>query len=423
MIDPAIFNDHNGDYRGTDKKVYKKASFTNYSVFSLWDTYRAANPLYIITQPERVGDMVNSMLAIYDQQGRLPKWHLEGNETGTMVGISSLQVVAEACLKGATGFDTNRAFEAMKSTAMSDTMGLSYVKNFAAIPTDKESRAVAKGLEYAISDGSIALLAQRMNKTGDYNYFKKRAGNYRAYFDTDNKFFRGKLANGEWTPGFNPLATNNNTYAEGNAWQYLWLVPQDVKGLIALLGGEKIFNERLDSLFSLQAPGDMKKLADITGTIGQYAHGNEPSHHIAYLYVYGGRQWKTAEKVRYIMKEMYHEKPDGIIGNEDCGQMSAWYIFSSLGFYPVFPASEKYVIGSPLFDQVAIHLPKGKTFTIKVINNSSSNIYVQGIKLNGKKYNHGYINHSDIIGGGVMEISMGGTPNVAFARREEDLPW
>jgi predicted alpha-1,2-mannosidase len=302
-------------------------------------------------------------------------------------------------------------------------MGLFYVKKLEVIPTDKESRAVAKGLEYAIGDGSIALMAQRMNKTADYDYFKKRAGNYKAYFDDSNKFFRGKLANGQWTPGFDPLSTNNTIYAEGNAWQYLWLVPQDVKGLISLLGGEKIFNDRLDSMFSLETPGDMRKLADITGTIGQYAHGNEPSHHIAYLYAYGGRQWKTAEKVRYIMEEMYHDKPDGIIGNEDCGQMSAWYIFSSLGFYPVFPASEKYVIGSPLFDQATIHLPKGKIFTIKTKNAGSRNSYVQGIILNGKAYNHAYINHNDIMEGGVMEINMGPAPNLAFARQENDRPW
>ena len=422
MIDPAVFNDHNGDYRGTDKKVYKKVPFTNYSVFSLWDTYRAANPLYTITQPARVGDMVNSMLAIYDQQKKLPIWHLEGNETGTMTGISSLQVIAEAYLKGIKGFDVNRAFEAIKSTAMSDSLGLIYVKNFAAIPSDKQSRSVAKGLEYAIADGSITLMAKRMNKTAEYDQFLKRTGNYRLYFDTANKFFRGKLANGEWTPNFDPLRANNSIYAEGNAWQYLWLVPQDVNGLIKLLGGEDGFNKRLDSLFSLETPADSKGLADITGTIGQYAHGNEPSHHIAYLYAYSGRQWKTAEKLRYIMKEMYHDKPDGIIGNEDCGQMSAWYIFSSLGFYPVFPASEKYVIGSPLFDQATIHLPGGKKFTVDIINNSSKNIYVQRMELNGRQHSHAYIYHREIMNGGTLKIIMGSKPNIDFAKNKKDQP-
>jgi len=305
---------------------------------------------------------------------------------------------------------------------MSDSLGVMFVKNFAAIPSDRQSRSVAKGLEYAIGDGSITLMAKRMNKTADYNYFLKRAGNYKLYFDPANKFFKGKLANGEWTPGFEPLRAGNSIYAEGNAWQYLWLVPQDVNGLIELLGGEALFNRRLDSLFSLETPADAKGLADITGTIGQYAHGNEPSHHIAYLYAYSGLQWKTAEKLRYIMKEMYHDKPDGIIGNEDCGQMSAWYIFSSLGFYPVFPASEKYVIGSPLFNQATIHLPGGKKFTLDVINNSTENIYIQSIELNGKKYSHGYIYHSDIMKGGTMRIRMGPKPNVDFAINKEDQP-
>lgn len=305
---------------------------------------------------------------------------------------------------------------------MSDSLGLIYVKNFAAIPSDKQSRSVAKGLEYAIADGSITLMAKRMNKTAEYDQFLKRTGNYRLYFDTANKFFRGKLANGEWTPNFDPLRANNSIYAEGNAWQYLWLVPQDVNGLIKLLGGEDGFNKRLDSLFSLETPADSKGLADITGTIGQYAHGNEPSHHIAYLYAYSGRQWKTAEKLRYIMKEMYHDKPDGIIGNEDCGQMSAWYIFSSLGFYPVFPASEKYVIGSPLFDQATIHLPGGKKFTVDIINNSSKNIYVQRMELNGQQHSHAYIYHREIMNGGTLKIIMGAKPNIDFAKNKKDQP-
>jgi predicted alpha-1,2-mannosidase len=422
MIDPALFNDHNGDYRGTDKKVYKNAPFTNYSVFSLWDTYRAANPLYVITQPERVSHMINSMLAIHDQQGKLPIWHLQGNETGTMVGISSLQIIAEAYLKGIGGFDVNRAFKAISSTAMSDSLGMMYVKNFKAIPSDKERRSVAKGLEYAIGDGSIALMAKRMKKTGEYNDFIKRAGNYKAYFDPASQFFRGRLANGEWAPGFDPLKANNTTYAEGNAWQYLWLVPQDVKGLITLLGGEGSFNNKLDTLFSLETSFETKGLSDLTGSIGQYAHGNEPSHHIAYLYSYTGQQWKTAEKVRYIMKEMYHDKPDGVIGNEDCGQMSAWYVFSSLGFYPVFPASERYVIGSPLFNKAVINLPEGKKFTISIVNNSDENIYVQSIELNGKRYSHGYIDHKDIVKGGVMKITMGKTPDRGFAKATGDRP-
>ncbi|MES2277882.1 MAG: GH92 family glycosyl hydrolase [Bacteroidota bacterium] len=421
MIDPALFNDHNGDYRGADKKVYKNAPFTNYSVFSLWDTYRAENPLFTITQPKRAGDMINTMLAIYRQQGKLPIWHLMGNETGTMVGISSLQVVAEAYLKGIKGFDANQAWEAIKGTAMSDSLGMMYVKNFQPIPTDKQSRPVAKGLEYAIGDGSVALMAKAMGKTGEYQYFKKRGANYKLYFDPSDQFFKGKLSDGSWTPGFGPLKSKNNLYAEGNAWQYLWLVPQDVPGLITLLGGEQKFNDRLDEFFRIKSD-EADALSDLTGLIGQYAHGNEPSHHIAYLYAYSGQQWKTAEKVRYILKEFYLDNPDGIIGNEDCGQMSAWYIFSSLGFYPVFPASGAYVIGSPLFNKATINLDNGKKFTVEAVNNSDKNIYIQSITLNGKPYQKSYIHHSNIINGGLLKMVMGSKPNYKFGTIPANRP-
>jgi predicted alpha-1,2-mannosidase len=421
MIDPALFNDHNGDYRGTDKKVYHRAAFDNYTVFSLWDTYRAENPLFDILQPKRAGDMINTMLAIYQQQGKLPIWHLMGNETGTMVGISSMQVVAEAYLKGIKGFDPGKAYEAEKGTAMSDSLGMMYVKNFKPIPTDKQSRPVAKGLEYAVSDGSVALMAKRMGKTADYNYFKKRAENYKLYFDPTDQFFKGKLSDGSWTPGFGPLKSKNDLYAEGNAWQYLWLVPQDVPGLISLLGGDESFNKKLDEFFQIKSTEE-DGLADLTGLIGQYAHGNEPSHHVAYLYTYSGQQWKTAEKVRYIMKEFYLANTDGIIGNEDCGQMSAWYIFSSLGFYPVFPASETYVIGSPLFDKASINLDNGKKFTVEAINNSPANIYIQSLLLNGKKYDKTYILHRDIMNGGLLKIIMGSKPNYNFGKLQANRP-
>jgi len=419
MIDPAIFNDHNGDYRGADTKIYLKASFTNYTVFSLWDTYRAANPLFVITQPKRTSDMINTMLAINQQQGKLPIWHLMGNETGTMVGISSMQVIAEAYLKGIKGFDPERAFAAIKATAMSDSLGMMYVKNLQPIPTDKQTRPVAKGLEYAISDGSTALMAKKLGKMDDYSYFSKRAKSYKLYFDPTDKFFKGKLSNGSWTPGFNPLSSKNGLYAEGNAWQYLWLVPQDVHGLISLLGGERAFNDKLDQFFKLKSEED---LADLTGLIGQYAHGNEPSHHVAYLYTYSGQQWKTAEKVRYIMKDFYLSVPDGIIGNEDCGQMSAWYIFSSLGFYPVFPASGTYVIGSPLFDKATINLDGGKKFTVQAVNNNPKNIYIQSITLNGKAYNKTYILHQDIMNGSLLKIVMGNKPNYNFGKLQNNRP-
>ena len=422
MIDPAIFNDHNGDYRGSDKKIYKNAPFTNYTIFSIWDTYRAANPLYILTQPERNGDIIRSMVAIYEQSGHLPIWHLMGNETGTMVGIGSMQIIAEAYLKGQKGFDINTAYQAVKGTAMSDTLGLKYDRDFKIIPSDIERRSVGRGLEYSISNGSIGLMAKKMGKKDDYHYFSKRAENYKLYYDPFTRFFWGKQADGSSTPNFSPQRFNNNVYAEGNAWQYLWLAPQDIKGLMSLLGGEKVFKQRLDSVFSLATDRSFRGLAIPKGTIGQYDQGNEPSHHIIYLYAYVGQQWKTAEKVRYILTQMYSDKMDGIIGNDDCGQMSAWYMFSAMGFYPVYPASTAYVIGGPLFDKATINLPAGKKFTVEAINNAPGNVYVQSIELNGKKYSKSYILQQDIVKGGIMRITMGNKPNYHFGTRKGDRP-
>lgn len=420
MIDPALFDDYNGTYRGADKKIYPNPGYHTYTVFSLWDTYRAENPLFVLTQPKRVADMVNTMLAISRQQGRLPMWHLMANETGTMVGIASRQVIAEAYLKGVKGFNYESAYKELIKTSMIDTLGMQYVKNFRPIPTDKESRPVAKGMEYAIGDGSISLMARQMGKVKDYNYFAKRAQNCRDYFDSSDQFFKGVQSDGTFSPGFNAMASKNPFYAEGNAWQYLWLVPQDVPGLIKLLGGETMFNKRLDQFFQL--PAEKEGLDDLTGLIGQYAHGNEPSHHIAYLYAYTGQQWKTAEKVRFILTHFYPNQPDGIIGNEDCGQMSAWYIFSSLGFYPVFPASLQYVIGSPLFDKATIRLPNGKHFSVTAINNKKDHPYIRMIMLNGKPYHKSFITHNDLMNGGDLVITMSKTPNYSFGQLKENRP-
>jgi predicted alpha-1,2-mannosidase len=414
MINPAMFNDHNGDYRGADKQVYKNAAFTNYTILSTWDTYRAAHPLYTLIEPQRTADMINTMLAIYDQQGKLPKWHLYGYETGTMVGISSMQIVAEAYLKGIKGFDAQRAYAAVKGTAMSDSSGMMYTKNFRIIPNDGYRRSVATALEYAISDASTALMAKALGKEADYSYFLKRAANYKLYFDPVSGFFRGRSAAGVMRADFDPTMAPDPELAEGNAWQYLWLVPQDVNGLATLLGGKKAMAAKLDTFFSLPMKAEKEVLADLTGLIGQYAHGNEPGHHIAYLYTYAGQQWKTAEKVRYIMKEMYHDQPDGIIGNEDCGQMAAWNVFSAIGFYPVFPASGKYVIGSPAVDKAVINTGAGKPFVVEAVNNSPENIYVQRLTLNGKAYTKTYLLHSDILKGGILKIIMGRTPNHNF---------
>lgn len=419
-IHPSLFNDASGGYRGADKRVYANPGFDNYTVFSLWDTYRAAHPLYTLTQPERVSDFVNAMLAIYDEQGFLPIWHLHGYETKTMVGISSLQVIAEAYLKGIQGFDAERAYEAVRNTSMQDIEGLNYLRELKPIPNDVGiGRTVAQAMELSISDGSTALMARAMGHDEDDAYFSRRAKNYQLYYDESVGFFRGIDSEGRWNPVFSPLSSNRTVardYAEGNAWQYLWLAPQDVEGLVDLLDGRDRFIARLDSFFILDAEEDDEVLVDLTGLIGQYAHGNEPSHHIAYLYTLVGEPWKSAEKVRYILKEFYRDDPDGVIGNEDAGQMSAWYVLSSLGFYPVFPASTEYVFGSPLFDKATIQLPGGKSFTVIAENNSDENIYIQRVELNGREIHGTSIRHQDIVEGGELKFIMGDRNHHDFTR-------
>ncbi|MFT3901704.1 MAG: GH92 family glycosyl hydrolase [Niabella sp.] len=416
MFAPSVFNDVNGDYYGTDKQVYPNAKFTNYTTFSLWDTYRACHELYTVIQPKRASDMVNTMLMIYKQQGRLPIWHLMGNETNTMPGNSGIQVVVDACLKNIPGIDKELAFEAVKNTNMLDLHGLNYLKDRGYIPADSMAEAVAFGLEYAISDASIALLAKQLQKTEDYNYFSKRGGYYKNYFDPVTKFMRGRLSETEWRTPFDPFLSKHrrDDFAEGNAWQYTWMVPQDVEGLIKLLGGEKPFVTKLDSLFTIEGSMGEEASNDISGLIGQYAHGNEPSHHVTYLYSYAGQPWKTAEKVRFIMDSMYQNTPAGLIGNEDVGQMSAWYIWSSLGMYPVHPAAGMYVFGSPAVTEASIQLENGKTFTVIAKNNSPKNKYIQSVKLNGKNYPKSYLMHADLMQGGELVFEMGAKPSKSF---------
>lgn len=412
MIAPSTFNDHNGDYRGTDKKVYKNADFTNLTTFSLWDTYRAAHPLYTLIQPKRVNDMMKTMLAIYQQQGKLPVWHLMGNETNTMVGNPGIIVVADAVLKGFK-FDHELAFEAMKKTAMLDERGLNFVKKLGYIPADSTVESVAMGLEYSIADWSIAEVARKMKKTADYNYFHKRGLNYQNYFDKQTQFMRAKVGPNKWRTPFDPIRSihRSDDYTEGNAWQYTWLVPQDPAGLIKLMGGTAPFTKKLDSLFIVEGHLGDEASPDISGLIGQYAHGNEPSHHITYLYAYAKQPWKTAKHVRHILNDLYTDAPDGLSGNEDVGQMSSWYIFSALGFYPANPISGQYVFGSPLFDEATINLESGKKFNIKVQNNSPENIYIQSVSLNGKTLNSIFLKHEDITKGGNLTIKMGNQPS------------
>jgi predicted alpha-1,2-mannosidase len=425
MIAPSLFNDHNGSYTGTDKKIYHNATFDNLTTFSLWDTYRAANPLYTLLQPARVNNMISSMLVIYQQQGKLPIWHLMGNETNTMPGNSAIPVVADAFLKNFKGFDAALAWEAVKTSAMRDERGLSYIKKYGFIPADSMVESVAMAMEYAIDDWCVAQMAKRLNKQDDYTYFSNRAKTYRKYFDTDVQFMRGKTSETTWRTPFSPFVARHmkDDFCEGNAWQYTWLVPHDVEGLIQLLGGEQKFINKLDSFFI--AKGDLGKeaSADISGLIGQYAHGNEPSHHITYLYAWAGQPWKTADKVRYILDSLYTDKTDGLCGNEDVGQMSAWYIFSALGFYPVNPANGLYVFGSPVINDVVLSLENGKKFHVRVQQNSSRNRYIQKMTWNGKPYTKSYLLHKDILQGGELVIEMGSKPSSVWGVRASDRPY
>ena len=424
MIAPSLFNDVNGDYRGADREVHQNPGFETYTTFSLWDTYRAAHPLFTLVQPERVNDFVNSMLAIYQEQGKLPVWHLMGNETNTMVGYHAVPVIVDAYLKGFDGFDAELAFEAVKAFAMRDERGLDFIKDIEYIPADSQVESVARAMEYAIDDWCIAAMAKAMGKTEDFELFAKRAKYYQHYFDESREFMRGKMSDGSWRSPFNPFFSQHreDDYCEGNAWQYTWLVPHDVEGLVELFGSEEAFITKLDSLFSIESIKVEGASADISGLIGQYAHGNEPSHHITYMYAYVGQQWKTAEKVREICTTLYSDQPDGLSGNEDCGQMSAWYILSSMGFYPVNPANGYYVFGSPLFDHAEISLPEGKTFTIETENNSAENIYIQSVELNGEAYERSYISHEAIVNGGSLKFVMGSEPNRNFGTAPSARP-
>ena len=424
MIAPALFNDHNGDYRGADGKVHSAADFDNYTIFSLWDTYRAAHPLFTLTQPERVGQFMQTMLAIRDQQGKLPVWHLMGNETDTMVGYHAVPVVVDAYFKGLLKADPERAYEAIRNSAMRDERGLDAVKEIGYIPAEREGESVAKAMEYAIDDWCIAQMAEALGKQDDHTYFSKRARAYREYFDPTTRFMRGKLSDGTWREPFDPIKSSHrrDDYCEGNGWQYLWLVPQDPEGLIEMLGGDGPFAEKLDQLFTVESIKSEGASADISGLIGQYAHGNEPGHHTTYLYAFVGQQWKTARLVRQILTTLYSDQPDGLSGNEDCGQMSAWYVFSAMGMYPVNPAAGVYVFGSPIIDEATIAVPGGKSFTIIAKNNSSENIYIQSAELNGRPYSKSYITHPDIVAGGELTFVMGPEPNEAFGSAAEDRP-
>ena len=424
MIAPSVFNDVNGEYRGADGKTHK-GDFTDYTTFSLWDTYRAAHPLMTIIHPEKQRDIAQTMLHIFKEQGKLPVWHLVGNETDCMIGNPGVPALVDIALKG-FDVDKNAVFEAAKASAMLDERGMGLLKKYGYIPCDldPEHETVAKGLEYALADACIAKLAKELGKTADYKYFSKRSQSYRDfYFDKKTKFMRGVTSDRKFREPFDPFSTvhRQDDYAEGNAWQYVWLVPHDVHGLVSAFGGEKPFVSKLDSLFIVSGDMGAEASPDITGLIGQYAHGNEPSHHILYMYNYVGQPWKAADKIRYVLKNLYHDDFDGLSGNEDVGQMSAWYILSSLGMYQVEPAGGKYIFGTPLFDEATVNVGDGKTFRIVAHNNSDKNIYIQSAKLNGKPYTRSYIDFKDIKRGGTLEFVMGSKPS-QFGVKPADRP-
>lgn len=415
LFAPSEFCDVNGDYYGADKQMHKGEGFVNYTTFSLWDTYRAAQPLMTILHPEKMSDIINTMLHIHQQQGKLPVWHLMGCETNCMVGNPGVPVVADAILKDIKGFDTELAFKALKESSMLPERGMEHRIEYGFIPADKMTEAIAYDMEYAIADWAVAQAAQKLGKQEDYEYFLKRSKSYKNYFDASTGFMRGKMLDASWRTPFSPYASSHrdDDYCEGNAWQYTWLVPHDVEGLVECFGSKEAFVNKLDSLFL--ANGDMGEASspDISGLIGQYAHGNEPSHHTVYLYTLVGQPWKTADRIKEILHTMYTDQPDGLSGNEDVGQMSAWYILSSFGFYQVEPAGGKFVFGYPNFDKVEITVPGGK-FVIERENKGQQNNYIQGIVLNGAEYKKPWIEYADIMKGGELKFLMGDEPVVWY---------
>ena len=413
MTSCSKFNDVDREYRGADGKVHK-ADFTNYTTLSLWDTYRAAHPLMTVAFPEMQRDFAQTFLNIYKQQGRLPVWHLMGSETDCMVGNPGAIVLADLTMKGFVE-DKELALEALKATQMKDIRSLGLLKEHGYIPwnLEPENETVAKALEYCAADDGVAKVAKLLGKADDYNYFFNRSRSYKKYYDPETRFMRAVGTDGKFRLPFNPFFAEHRTndYTEGNAWQYTFLVPHDVKGLINLFGSDKAFMSKLDSLFFVEGWAGDNASPDMSGMTGQYAHGNEPSHHVIYMYNYAGRPDKAAPLLRKMLNEMYLDQPDGLSGNEDVGQMSAWYILSSVGLYQVDPVGGRFVIGSPLFDKATVNVGGGKTFTVVAKNNSDRNIYVQSARLNGKALKNSYIEFNDIRHGGTLELVMGPKPS------------
>jgi predicted alpha-1,2-mannosidase len=417
FLAPNVYQDVTGEYRGFDQNVHRAAGFTNYAIFSLWDTYRATHPLFTLIQAERDADMINSMLAHYDQsvEHLLPVWSLQANETWCMIGYHSVPVIVDAYLNGVKGFDAARAYEAIKTTAMNPNYdNVATYARLGWVPFDKENESVSKTLEYAYDDYCIAQMAKALGKQDDYHYFMRRAGAYKNIFDPTYGLMRGRDSQGHWRAPFNPhIYLEGGDITEGTSWQYTWYVPHDVQGLITLMGGRERFAQRLDSLFIVTADAS-KGVDDIKGRIGEYWHGNEPSHHIIFLYCYAGRPWETQKLVHEIMNTQYGNEPNSLCGNDDCGQMSAWYIFNAMGFYPVCPGSNCYVIGSPTVRRAVMHLSNGKRFTMIAERLSADNIYVQSVRLNGKVWDQAYLPYDEMKHGGTIVFTMGPKPSTKW---------
>ena len=427
FIQPSLASDVDGRYRTMGHEIKQDASYTNYTVFSLWDTFRAAHPLYTIVTPEQNQAFIRSLLRKYDEGGILPKWELASNETGTMIGYHAVSVIADAMMKKQCDFDVKKALEACIRSSVYDTTGVTpmmdrqilngklmpvsikYKNELGYIPCDKVGGSVSQGLEFAYNDWLIAQMMKEHNRKDLYDKYMELSRSYRNYFDPETKLMRGRLSNGSWIAPFDPASVQRpSNYVEGNAWQWAWFVPQDVEGLMELVGGQKYFEAHLDTLFttSSELTGDPNAAADVTGMIGQYAHGNEPSHHIPYLYNYAGAPRKTQALVDHILRTLYHNDPNGLSGNEDVGQMSAWYALSAMGFYSFCPGRPVYEIGRPIFDKVTIHLSNGKDFVIQAKNNSVENKYIRSMKLNGEDLAEPRFSHFDLMKGGELIFEM-----------------
>ncbi|MDP4207094.1 MAG: glycoside hydrolase family 92 protein, partial [Bacteroidota bacterium] len=413
FIAPSTYSDIQGEYKGYNNTTKKAVGYTKYTILSLWDTFRALNPLLTISNPTMVNDLVKSMLDQYEETGLLPVWELTGNETNCMIGYHAIPVITDAILKGIGDFDRETAYKAMIASSMSDQRGLKYYREIGYIPADKETESASKVLEYCYDDYCIAQVAKFLGKENDYQTYMKRSQNYRNQFDTSVGFMRGRNSDGSWVTPFDPAYSKHETgvFTEGNAWQWTWFVPHDILGLANLMGGKEKMISKLDQLFleSSVIKGENSS-PDISGLIGQYAHGNEPFHHVIYMFNALGAPWKTQEKADMVMKTLYTSKPDGLCGNDDCGQMSAWYAFNAMGLYPANAVSGRYELGSPRFTKTEIKLANGKVFRIMAPGVSKTNIYIQSAMLNGKPLSRTFITHKELLAGGELKLVMGAKP-------------